>query len=218
MSSFPSALSGDAASRLAAHVRLRRLRSLNAQAEQAADVDPLQARTLALQAEELARELGANGELSLSLMFQGKASFYEQAIDEALQLTQRAASLAESDGNLAVRAKVLTGLGAMWASLGMGEQALPHLEAASEYLAGAADPPGVAMVQSLLGGVLAQTGHADRGREQLEQALAAFTQLRMDKRAREARHNLACLANVQSRFSIALALSGHLQCRSRAGG
>ena len=207
MSSFPSALSGDAASRLAAHVRLRRLRSLNAQAEQAANVDPLQARTLALQAEELARELGANGELSLSLMFQGKASFYEQAIDEALQLTQRAASLAESDGNLAVRAKVLTGLGAMWASLGMGEQALPHLEAASEYLAGAADPPGVAMVQSLLGGVLAQTGHADRGREQLEQALAAFTQLRMDKRAREARHNLACLANVQSRFSIALALS-----------
>jgi EAL domain-containing protein (putative c-di-GMP-specific phosphodiesterase class I)/tetratricopeptide (TPR) repeat protein len=207
MSSFPSALSGDAASRLAAHVRLRRLRSLNAQAEQAADVDPPQARALALQAEELARELGANGELSLSLMFQGKASFYELAIDEALQLTQRAASLAESDGNLAVRAKVLTGLGGMWASLGMGEQALPHLEAASEYLAGAADPPGVALVQSLLGGVLAQTGHADRGREQLEQALAAFTQLRMDKRAREARHNLACLANVQSNFSIALALS-----------
>lgn len=207
MSSFPSAVSGDAASRQAAHVRLRRLRELNAQAEQAANVDPPQARALALQAEELARELGANGELSLSLMFQGKASFYELAIDEALQLTQRAASLAESDGNLAVRAKVLTGLGAMWASLGMGEQALPHLEAASEYLAGAADPPGVALVQSLLGGVLAQTGHADRGRAQLEQALAAFTQLRMDKRAREARHNLACLANVQSNFSIALALS-----------
>jgi len=197
----------DAAHRPAMPSRLRRLRTLNTQAEAAIDADPTRARALALQAEELARELGANGELALSLMVQSKVHFQEHGIDEALQLMRRAAALAESDGHLAVRAKVLTALGALWASLGLGEQALPHLEAASEYLSGGADAAGVALVQSLLGGVLAQMGQAERGRAHLEQALAAFTQLQMAGRALEARHNLACLANLQHRHAIALALS-----------
>jgi EAL domain-containing protein (putative c-di-GMP-specific phosphodiesterase class I) len=197
----------DAAHRPAMPSRLRRLRTLNTQAEAAIDAALTQARALALQAEELARELGANGELALSLMVQSKVHFYEHGIDEALQLMRRAAALAESDGHLAVRAKVLTALGALWASLGLGEQALPHLEAASECLSGGADAAGVALVQSLLGGVLAQMGQTERGRVHLEQALEAFTQLRMAARAREARHNLGCLANLQHRHAIALALS-----------
>ncbi len=190
-----------------AQARLRGLRALLAQAESSLDRDLSQAAPLAARAESLARELGANGELAIALLLQGKVAFFEERIDDALQLAQRAASLAESEGQPAARAKALTGLCAMWASLGLGEQALPHLEAAAEQLAGSPDAAGIAFVQSLLGGVLAQTGHADRGREQLEQALASFTQLGMAGRAREARHNLACLANLQGRHAIALTMS-----------
>lgn len=187
--------------------RLRRLRALNAEAETTLDRNLLEARALALQSESLARELGANGELALSLLVQGKVCFFEEQIDEALQLGQRAAELAESEGHPGVLAKVLSGLGAMWATLGLGEQALPHLESAAEQLAGSPDAAGLALVQSLLGGVLAQSGQPERGRVQLEQALTSFTQLGIANRAREARHNLACLANLQGRHATALAMS-----------
>ncbi|MGD9835375.1 MAG: EAL domain-containing protein [Piscinibacter sp.] len=198
--------------------RLRRLRALNGEAEVLKDRDMAAAFKLAVQAEALARELGANGELALALVMQGKAAFYEQRIDDALQLGQRAAELAEAEGHPGVRAKVLSGLGAMWASLGMGEQALPHLEAAAEQLAGSPDVAGLALVQSLLGGVLAQTHQLERGREQLEQALTAFTQLGMSVRACEARHNLACLANLQGRYEVALALSEVSSAETRLSG
>jgi EAL domain-containing protein (putative c-di-GMP-specific phosphodiesterase class I) len=187
--------------------RLRGLRGLLAQTETVLDHDLDAARERACRAEALARELGANGELAIALLLQGKLAFFEERIDDALQLAQRAASLAESEGQPAARTKTLTGLCAMWASLGLGEQALPHLEAAAEQLAGSPDAAGLAFVQSLLGGVLAQTGHAERGREQLEQALASFTQLGLAGRAREARHNLACLAHLQGRHAIALAMA-----------
>lgn len=188
-------------------MRLRGLRALVAEAEATLDRDLAAAGRIAARAEALALELGANVELALALLLQGKVAFFQERIDDALQLAQRAAALAESEGQPAARTKALTGLCAMWASLGLGEQALPHLEAAAEQLAGSPDAPGIAFVQSLLGGVLAQTGHADRGREQLEQALASFTQLGMAGRAREARHNLACLATLQGRHAIALAMS-----------
>ncbi len=189
------------------HTRTRQLRESLARTEETLASDPPTALLLAEQCEDLAREMGANGELALALMYRSKVYFIDQAIDEALQLMQRAAALAESDGHPAVRAKVLTALGAQWASLGLGEQALPHLEAAAEDLSGAADPAGVALLQSLVGGVLAQSGQAERGRVQLEQSLTAFTQLQMASRAREARHNLACLANLQGRHETALGLS-----------
>lgn len=195
------------AGRQAAHARTRLLREQLARTEEVMVSDPPAAMRLAEQCEEQARELGSNGELALALMYRAKVRFIDQAVDEALTLMQRAAALAESDGHPAIRAKVLTALGAQWASLGLGEQALPHLEAAAEDLDGAADPAGVALLQSLVGGVLAQSGQAERGRLQLEQALATFTQLKMDVRAREARHNLACLANVQGRHAVALGLS-----------
>ncbi len=198
--------------------RLRRLRALNAEAEELRDRDMDGAYKLAVQAEALARELGANGELALSLVMQGKAAFFDQRIDDALQLGQRAAELAEGEGHPGVRAKVLSGLGAMWASLGLGEHALPHLEAAAEQLAGSPDVAGLALVQSLLGGVLAQTGQLERGREQLEQALTVFSQLGMAGRACEARHNLACLANLQGRHAVALALSDVSSAETRLSG
>lgn len=188
-------------------MRLRGLRALVAEAEAALDHDLSAAGRISARAEALALELGANGELALALLLRGKVAFFEERIDDALQLAQRAAALAESEGQPAARTKALTGLCAMWASLGLGEQALPHLEAAAEQLAGSPDAPGIAFVQSLLGGVLAQTGQADRGREQLEQALASFTQQGLARRAREARHNLACLATLQGRHAIALAMS-----------
>lgn len=198
--------------------RLRRLRALNGEAEELKDRDMAAALKLALQAEALARELGANGELAFALLLQGKAAFYEQRIDDALQLGQRAAELAEAEGHPGVRAKVLSGLCGMWASLGMGEQALPHLEVAAEQLAGSPDVAGLALVQSLLGGVLAQTGQLERGREQLEQALTSFTQLGMPVRACEARHNLACLAILQGRHEVALALSDISSAETRLSG
>lgn len=187
--------------------RTRQLRELLARTEEVMASDPAAALQLAGQCEEQAREMGANGELALALMYRSKVLFIDQAVDEALALMQRAAALAESEGHPATRAKVLTALGAQWASLGLGEQALPHLEAAAEDLDGAADPAGVALLQSLVGGVLAQSGQAERGRVQLEQSLTAFTQLQMSTRAREARHNLACLANLQGRHEVALGLS-----------
>lgn len=190
-----------------AHRRLRALKGLIGEAEATIDHDLAAAGALAARAEALAGELGANSELALALLLRGRVAFFEERIDDALQLAQRAAALAESDGQPAARARTLTGLCAMWASLGLGEQALPHLEAAAEQLAGSPDAAGLAFVQSLLGGVLAQTGQPDRGREQLEQALASFTQLGLAGRAREARHNLACLANLQGRHAIALAMS-----------
>lgn len=202
----PPAATDDAGGMAGPQARLRNLRALVASAESVLDRDLAQAGQLAGQAEATARELGANGELAVALLLQGKVAFFEERIDEALQLGQRAAALAESEGHPAVRAKTLSGLCAMWASLGLGEQALPHLEAAASQLAGSPDAAGIAFVQSLLGGVLAQTGHADRGREQLEQALSSFTQLGMAGRAREARHNLACLANLQGRHAIALSM------------
>lgn len=197
----------DAEARQTAQARARQLRELLRRTEETLTTDPPAAGVLAEQAEDQAREIGANGELALALMFRSKARFFAHAVDEALQLMQRAAALAESDGHPAVRAKVMTALGSQWANLGLGEQALPHLEAAAEELAGAADPAGVALLQSLVGGVLAQVGQAERGRAQLEQSLTAFMQLQMNGRARETRHNLACLANLQGRHETALGLS-----------
>lgn len=204
------------ASRQAIHARTRQLREQLAHTEETLASDPPAAWLLAEKCEEQAREMGANGELALALMYRSKVLFIDQSVDEALALMQRAAALAESDGHPAVRAKVLTALGAQWASLGLGEQALPHLEAAAEDLDGAADPAGVALLQSLVGGVLAQSGQLDRGRVQLEQSLAAFTQLQMHTRAREARHNLACLANLQGRYEVALGLSDVSSQEARA--
>lgn len=182
-------------------------RELNQQAEGLLGSDPELARQHVDRAEAMARELGANAILAVSLLLRGRLHYAAAQFDDALRTCNEAAGIAARDGDVSVHAKTRAGLGAIWASLGLAEQALPHLETAAELLLDSADEAGLAVVRSLLGGVQVQLGQAESGQRQFEQALAAFAALDLSDRVTETRHNLACLHNHVGQFSEALALS-----------
>ena len=187
--------------------RLQQAREFNREAERCLSSAPEHARFLISEAEDAARSLGANSELAISKSLSSRLLFGEMKFDEALAVANEAALLAEVDSDPSIRAQTLSGLGSMWASIGMGEHALPHLEAAAELLLGTDDEAGLALVRSLLGGVQTQLGRADEGLKQLECALASFVELGLTGRAIETRHNIACLHNHEGRFEEALRLT-----------
>lgn len=188
-------------------LRLQQVREFNREAEQRLSASPEHARFLLAEAEDVARSLGANSELAISALLRARLLYDEAKFDDALATANDAIRLAEVDANPSVRARTLNGCGAIWASLGMGEHALPHLETAAELLLDTDDEAGLALVRSLLGGVQAQLGRADEGLQQLEHALASFVELGVADRILETRHNIACLHNHEGRFDEALRLT-----------
>ncbi len=187
--------------------RLSQAREFNREAERCLSSSPEHASFLLGEAEDVARSLGANSELAVSALLRSRLLFGEAKFDEALAVANEAARLAEVDSDPPIRAKILSAFGAMWASIGMGEHALPHLETAAELLLDTDDEAGLALVRSLLGGVQAQLGRADEGLQQLERALASFVELGLADRCLETRHNIACLHNHEGRFGEALRLT-----------
>jgi EAL domain-containing protein (putative c-di-GMP-specific phosphodiesterase class I)/tetratricopeptide (TPR) repeat protein len=182
-------------------------RGLNRESERKLDTDPVLCRQHFENAETIARALGANGILAISLLMRARLYHAEARFDDALRTCNEAAIIAACDGDIAAQAKTMSGLSAIWANLGLGEEALPHLEFAADLLADRVDTEGLALVRSLLGGVEAQLGRTQSGVKQFEQALAGFRALGMRGRVLETLHNMACLCNLEERFADALALS-----------
>ncbi|MBL0124937.1 MAG: EAL domain-containing protein [Betaproteobacteria bacterium] len=182
-------------------------RGLNREAERLIGPNPALARQRLDDATRIAREIGANNVLAMSLLLRARLHYAEAQFDDALRVCNEAAIIAVCDGDVAVQAQTLSGLSAIWASLGLGAEALPHLEAAAEFLTDTEDAAGLALVRSLLGGVEAQLGRSEAGLRQFELALAGFRTLGLRDRVVETRHNIACVYNLDKRFSEALALS-----------
>jgi tetratricopeptide (TPR) repeat protein len=182
-------------------------RRLNREAEGMIGANPSLAKQYTVQAEQIAREHNAEAVLAISLLVRARLLYAELHFEEALKMCKEAVAIAANDGDIVARASTLTGLGAMWASLGLGAEALPHLEAAAALLADSPDDANNAFTRSLVGGVLAQLGHADAGKRLLTRALDVFVALGIQGRVIETRHNLACLHNHEKQFSEALTLS-----------